>query len=566
MDANPDRVDRIRRTRSEVENHVIDELFAGRITRRDFVRRMTVLGMSASLAGFLAACSSDNGGGGTSPSATGASGATGAVVPGGTLKTGIIAPASGAGPARRQRRGRSGRPRTVRRVPRVVQRPARIGAAHRGELDAERRRLGLDVRDPAGGHVPGRHAAHRGRRRGDDGAPRGSEEQVERALRVHRGALARRGEGRSTTRRSSSRWMRRTATSRTWSAPTTTTSSSCPRRIPGAGTRRSSERVRGRCRPTRRTSASRTARTPTTGTPTRQPNADTNQITFYKEDQAKVLGIQGGEVNILSQFSAVSGQGLLNDPNIDVISVRASQHRQVHMRCDQDPFKDKRTRQAVALLLDRPSIIQGLLDGKADLGNDSPFAPVFPSTDTSVPQRALDVEQAKQLLSDAGQAAGFDVTLYTWDNYEIPDLAQVIQQALKPVGINVKLSVDRRRDVLLEVLAGLAARDHRLRASRRAERVPHGSRSPARARGTRPTSRIRRTTRRLPTTWRRSTSARRRRPRRRSRSSCSTRRPRDPVLLLPSLGGAEGVRRRAGDRHGSHRPDAGGRHRVTDEG
>jgi peptide/nickel transport system substrate-binding protein len=174
---------------------------------------------------------------------------------------------------------------------------------------------------------------------------------------------------------------------------------------------------------------------------TRQPNADTNQITFYKEDQAKILGLQGGEVNILSQFSAVSGQGLLNDPNIDVISVRASQHRQVHMRCDQDPFKDKRTRQAVALMLDRPSIIQGLLDGKADLGNDSPFAPVFPSTDTTVPQRALDTEQAKQLLSDAGQSAGFDVTLYTWDNYEIPDLAQVIQQALKPVGINVKLSV-----------------------------------------------------------------------------------------------------------------------------
>jgi peptide/nickel transport system substrate-binding protein len=111
------------------------------------------------------------------------------------------------------------------------------------------------------------------------------------------------------------------------------------------------------------------------------------------------------------------------------------------MRCDQDPFKDKRTRQAVALMLDRPSIIQGLLDGKADLGNDSPFAPVFPSTDTTVPQRALDTEQAKQLLSDAGQSAGFDVTLYTWDNYEIPDLAQVIQQALKPVGINVKLSV-----------------------------------------------------------------------------------------------------------------------------
>ena len=58
------------------------------------------------------------------------------------------------------------------------------------------------------------------------------------------------------------------------------------------------------------------------------------------------------------------------------------------MRCDQAPFNDARVRQAIALSLNRPEIVAALFKGDADLGNDSPFAPVFPSTNTSVPQRA----------------------------------------------------------------------------------------------------------------------------------------------------------------------------------
>ena len=82
MDRIPERVDEIRRTRSEVENHVIDELFAGRINRREFVRRMSVLGMSVSLAGFLAACSKKTTAGGGTPTPTGAaSGSGGAPAP-----------------------------------------------------------------------------------------------------------------------------------------------------------------------------------------------------------------------------------------------------------------------------------------------------------------------------------------------------------------------------------------------------------------------------------------------------------------------------------------------------
>jgi peptide/nickel transport system substrate-binding protein len=99
-------------------------------------------------------------------------------------------------------------------------------------------------------------------------------------------------------------------------------------------------------------------------------------------------------------------------------------------------------RQAMALSLDRDVIVRGLFRGKAQLGNDSPFAPVFPSSDAGVPQRKIDVAKAKQLLAQAGVANGFDVTLTTEKYMEIPDLAVVVQNAAKAIGVRINLKVE----------------------------------------------------------------------------------------------------------------------------
>ena len=54
-------LDRLRDGRTELENHYIDELVSGRLSRRDFLRRGSVIGMSAPLLGaILAACGSSS--------------------------------------------------------------------------------------------------------------------------------------------------------------------------------------------------------------------------------------------------------------------------------------------------------------------------------------------------------------------------------------------------------------------------------------------------------------------------------------------------------------------------
>ncbi|RWL91777.1 ABC transporter substrate-binding protein, partial [Mesorhizobium sp.] len=65
------------------------------------------------------------------------------------------------------------------------------------------------------------------------------------------------------------------------------------------------------------------------------------------------------------------------------------------------------------LSIDRKKLVAGLMKGRAQEGNDSPFASAYPSTDASVPQREQDIAQAKQLMEAAGAGKGFKVTLTT---------------------------------------------------------------------------------------------------------------------------------------------------------
>jgi peptide/nickel transport system substrate-binding protein len=172
----------------------------------------------------------------------------------------------------------------------------------------------------------------------------------------------------------------------------------------------------------------------------RVPKLDRQVVKFYPKEQAQILALQSGDVDVLVHFSPTGGRALLNDPNITVIELRSSVHREVHMRNDKKPFDDKRVRQAMALAVDRNALVQGLFAGKADVGNDSPFAPVFPSTDKSVPQRKQDLEKAKALMQEAG-AGKVSVTLNTWDGFELGDLAQLLQNDAAKVGISLKPNI-----------------------------------------------------------------------------------------------------------------------------
>jgi peptide/nickel transport system substrate-binding protein len=163
---------------------------------------------------------------------------------------------------------------------------------------------------------------------------------------------------------------------------------------------------------------------------------------FYDSIQAQVLAMQGGQLDVLLHVPVQGSQALLTDPQLRIVSLKSSAHEQVHLRTDRGPFADKRVRRALALCLNRENLVRGMFRGRAELGNDSPFAPIFPATDPAVPQRKEDLAQAKELLAQAGVANGFKARLTAERFQEIPDYAVVIQNAARKIGVDLTLAVE----------------------------------------------------------------------------------------------------------------------------
>ena len=165
------------------------------------------------------------------------------------------------------------------------------------------------------------------------------------------------------------------------------------------------------------------------------------EFSFYEDQQPMVLALLGGQVDVVQQIVVQGAQGLLDNPAAKIIRLKSTAHRQLHMRCDTGPFADKRVRQALALTLDRQGIVKGLFRGYSDLGNDSPFSTLYPSTDPGVPQRAKDVAKAKALMAEAGKAGGFETTLTTMQKQELPAYGALIRNAAAEIGIKVNLNL-----------------------------------------------------------------------------------------------------------------------------
>jgi peptide/nickel transport system substrate-binding protein len=163
-------------------------------------------------------------------------------------------------------------------------------------------------------------------------------------------------------------------------------------------------------------------------------------VTYYTDDAATTAALLGGQIDLIGQIQFATGRPLFGKSNIQIFGTRAATHREIPMRVDlKNPLRDWRVRQAIAYTLDRPAIVKTLFNNLADIGNDSPFAPVFLSTDKSVPQRKKDLRKAKQLMAAAGYPKGFSITLTFETVGEIPQLAQILQRSVRAIGIKMKL-------------------------------------------------------------------------------------------------------------------------------
>jgi peptide/nickel transport system substrate-binding protein len=168
---------------------------------------------------------------------------------------------------------------------------------------------------------------------------------------------------------------------------------------------------------------------------------DGTEWIFFDATGPMITAYQGGQVDAIVQFDVLTGASLLDDANFSLIAQPAALHRQIWMRTDKGAFAKKEVRQALAYTFNRPQLIEQLFKGRAQLGNDHVIWEGYPYFDPSVPQRVQDIDKAKSLLSAAG-VSNLTATLHAGQLQEIPDLAALLKSQAEQAGITLNVAVE----------------------------------------------------------------------------------------------------------------------------
>ena len=429
------RLGQLRQGQGEIANHIIDEFAAGRLSRRDFIRRGTVVGISVPLLGsILAACGSSGTTSAPSGGSTAATGAAGAVIKAGIVTpTGAINPVTVADQGGLDMLGQTGEYLCLSTQTLTLKPVLATSWAPNSKADVWTFKIRQGVKFHNGQALTADDVVYTYQLQTN---PSGKAN----ALSAFGGVLAPSG-----VKKVDDFTVQFTLLAPNGNFPYLTSSDNYNMIILPKGYDPAKwESTFIGTGPfklgsyTPKSGATFTRNEAYWGT---KALPSQTQFTFYDTQNPMVLGLTGGTIDVVGQF-AVSGAEELLTGSYNIIKLKSSAHRQLSMRNDQAPFTDPRVRQAIALTLNRPQIVQALFKGYADVGNDSPFAPVFPSTNTTVAQRTENISRAKSLLSAAGHGSGFSTQLVTENFVEIPQYAQIIAQSAAQIGVKINLKVE----------------------------------------------------------------------------------------------------------------------------
>ena len=174
------------------------------------------------------------------------------------------------------------------------------------------------------------------------------------------------------------------------------------------------------------------------------PKVDTLNVLIIPDEAARVAALRDGRVDYSSFANPDIGRLVAGDSRLTVTSQNTTNYFRMDINAlsDKSAFKDKRVRQAANLAIDREAIANIVFAGAAK--PDYPVPGAFgkaacKDTDTYKLPRAERQDKARKLIAATGKTS-VDVELIASSGDPIyARIAQVIQQNLRPVGINVKI-------------------------------------------------------------------------------------------------------------------------------
>jgi peptide/nickel transport system substrate-binding protein len=193
-----------------------------------------------------------------------------------------------------------------------------------------------------------------------------------------------------------------------------------------------------------------------------------DEVIYVSTDKdAGVSGLQSGQFDSLYDPRPSDFQALKDVPGLATYTVSTAQCLVLRMRVDLEPWDDNRVRTALKMCQDRGKILQLSYFGEGDLSIDAHVAPSHPAY-CEKPIPPYDPEGAMALMQEYAAEKGIElplqVTLATKNDQNEPEIAQVLKEDALAGGFDIALDITEPTgywDRWTEVDLGITSWTHR---------------------------------------------------------------------------------------------------------
>jgi peptide/nickel transport system substrate-binding protein len=162
-------------------------------------------------------------------------------------------------------------------------------------------------------------------------------------------------------------------------------------------------------------------------------------IDLGNDQTAYVSALLDGQIDTIYDPTVDTYQALKDNPKVKVDPITTSQVRVLRMRVDLDPWKDNKVRQALKLSQDREAILDKAYFGQGELGGDFHASPVHPEY-APIDLPKYDPEKAKALLAEAGVQTPVPVAISVGTGWtDVVAYAENLKETAKASGFDVTL-------------------------------------------------------------------------------------------------------------------------------
>ena len=168
-----------------------------------------------------------------------------------------------------------------------------------------------------------------------------------------------------------------------------------------------------------------------------RPYLDRIEVVVYPDTTAEGSALISGDTDLMSTVQPTEYARLKSSDGVRALRVPSGQFCNIIFGCNQKPFDDIRVRKALALTIDRPTMVDFVVEGYGTPGNDTPLCSTYRFY-ADQPLTKPDIAQAKKLLADAGYPSGLQATLIASDKPSVrTQLAVAVREMAKPAGFTI---------------------------------------------------------------------------------------------------------------------------------